>query len=246
MNAKENLKEYRVWDKNVRWFHWINVVCVLGLIGVGTVILYNKSLGISTDGKILLKTIHVYLGYIFLINLVWRLIWGFIGGKYARWKTVLPGGKGYICDTMKYAEGFAKDDAPGYLGHNPMGKLMIAALLFFLIIQGGTGLILAGTDIYYPPFGNTMKVWIAENSGNLVVIKPYSKVNVNEAKYKEMKSFRKPVIGTHVSLYYVLVALIFIHILAAIITDIRERNGIISSMFTGIKVFDKKPVDYDE
>ena len=55
-----DLKTYLVWDANIRWFHWINVLCVLGLIAVGVAILNDKALGVSTEGKILLKTVHVY------------------------------------------------------------------------------------------------------------------------------------------------------------------------------------------
>jgi Ni,Fe-hydrogenase I cytochrome b subunit len=43
----------------------------------------------------------------------------------------------------------------------------------------------------------------------------------------------------------VLILLVFAHIAAAIITDVKEKNGIISAMFTGWKVFDKKPVDHE-
>jgi Ni/Fe-hydrogenase 1 B-type cytochrome subunit len=67
------LKSYSVWDRNVRWFHWINFVCLLGMIAVGVVILNAKILGVSNDGKILLKTVHVLIGYVFTLNLVWRL-----------------------------------------------------------------------------------------------------------------------------------------------------------------------------
>ena len=55
----DTLKEYPVWDRTTRWFHWINALTIIGLIGVGLMILYAKALGVSTDGKILLKTIHV-------------------------------------------------------------------------------------------------------------------------------------------------------------------------------------------
>ena len=81
-----DLKSYRVWDANVRWFHWINVLCILGLVAVGVVILNDKALGVSTDGKILLKTVHVLIGYVFALNLLWRLVWAFIGGVHARWR----------------------------------------------------------------------------------------------------------------------------------------------------------------
>jgi len=67
----DTLKEYPVWDRTTRWFHWINTLAIIGLIGVGLVILNAKTLGISTDGKILLKTIHVYIGYLFCLNLAW-------------------------------------------------------------------------------------------------------------------------------------------------------------------------------
>ena len=246
VNENQIFKEYKVWDKTTRWFHWINFLSVLLLIGIGTVILYNKKLGINTDAKIFLKTIHVCIGYIFCINLIWRLVWGVIGNRYARFKAILPGGKGYMCALGEYAKGFISGDAPGWLGHNPIGRLMVAALMALLLVQGGTGLIVAGTDIFYPPIGNKMKVWIAKDQSKLDLIKPYSKENVDEAKFKEMRAFRAPYIGTHVKLYYVLLVLIVIHIAAAIITDIKEGNGIISAMFTGRKFFKEKPVDSEE
>ncbi|WP_289302671.1 cytochrome b/b6 domain-containing protein, partial [Methylophaga sp. UBA3996] len=73
------LTEYPVWDRMVRWFHWINVLSVIALIAIGVAILNSKALGVSTDGKILLKTWHVYIGYVFVINLAVRLFWTFIG-----------------------------------------------------------------------------------------------------------------------------------------------------------------------
>ena len=243
----ETFKEYKVWDRTTRWFHWINAISVISLLIVGTIILYNKKLGgISPDGKILLKTIHVYIGYIFCINLTWRLIWGFIGNRYARFKAILPGGKGYLSDLGSYGKGFLSGDAPGWLGHNPLGRLMVAALMALMLVQAGTGLIIAGTDIYYPPFGNKMKTWIAEDASKLDLIKPYSKENVNADKYKEMREFRKPFITPHKKLYFVFIALILLHILAAVVTDIREGNGIISAIFSGRKFFKEKPVDSDE
>ncbi|MDH4099555.1 MAG: cytochrome b/b6 domain-containing protein [Nitrospirota bacterium] len=244
MSGQELLKEYKVWDRTTRWFHWINVLSVLGLIAVGTVILNAKPLGITNDGKIELKTLHVLIGYVFCINLAWRLVWGFIGNRYARFRAILPGGKGYMKDVTEYLNGFMKGEAPAWLGHNPLGRLMIAALLAVLIVQAGTGLIIAGTDIYYPPFGNKIKAWIAQDQTQLDLIQPYSKENVDEEKNKEMRAFRSPIVETHETLYFLLIALIIVHVAAAVITDIRERNGIISAMFTGRKFFTKRPCDW--
>ena len=83
------LREYKVWDRAQRIFHWINALAVLALIGIGIVILNADALRVPDDpGMVTLKTIHVYAGYIFVINLVWRLVWGFIGGPFARWRAL--------------------------------------------------------------------------------------------------------------------------------------------------------------
>ena len=98
----KDLEAYVVWDAGVRWFHWINAVCMLGLIAVGVAILNDKALGVTVDGKILLKTVHVWIGYVFMTNLLWRLVWAFIGGPYARWRAILPGGRGYLDEVRAY------------------------------------------------------------------------------------------------------------------------------------------------
>ena len=247
MNHKKTspdmLKEYPVWDRTTRWFHWINALAIIGLIGVGLVIFNAKTLGVSTDGKILLKTIHVYIGYVFCLNLAWRIIWAFIGNKYARWKAIFPGGKGFFTALREYKTGFRTGNIQYYQGHNPAAKLIITLLFVLLITQAITGLVLAGTDIYFPPFGQTMKTWIAEDVNKVEVLKPYSKENINEEKFAEMRAFRKPFIITHVYVFYILLIFIVLHIGAIVVTEIRERSGLISAMFTGRKVFPKKPVD---
>jgi Ni,Fe-hydrogenase I cytochrome b subunit len=74
-----------VWSRNIRLFHWINVIAITLLICIGTIILNAKLFGVSTDGKILLKTIHVSIGYVFAINLLFRIVIGFIGKAHESW-----------------------------------------------------------------------------------------------------------------------------------------------------------------
>jgi Ni/Fe-hydrogenase 1 B-type cytochrome subunit len=59
-----------VWSHNLRLFHWINVIAILLLVIIGTIILNSKVLGVTSDGKIILKTMHVIVGYIFAANLL--------------------------------------------------------------------------------------------------------------------------------------------------------------------------------
>lgn len=242
------LKYYSVWDRTTRWFHWINVICITGLIAVGVVILNNKILGVSGDGKILLKTIHVYIGYVFALNLSWRIIWGFLGNKYARWKSVLPVGKNYWRSVNQYIAGIKAGKPPQYLGHNPIAKLMIAFLFLLLATQATTGLVLAGTDLYLPPFGHEIAEWVTvagEEHDKIKNLKPGSKENVDSEAYAQMRKFRKPFITTHVYSFYLLLIAISLHIIAVVMTEIREKNGLVSAMFTGKKIASKKPVDLE-
>ncbi|MCW8853725.1 MAG: cytochrome b/b6 domain-containing protein [Gammaproteobacteria bacterium] len=246
MNTQNtSLTEYTVWDRSVRIFHWVNVVSILCLIAIGVAILNAKALGVSTDGKVLLKTWHVYFGYIFVINLAWRLVWAFIGSEFARWKNILPLGSDYK-KQMGHFLAARKENRPAYfLGHNPLARIMVLFLFLLLTTQAVTGLVLAGTDVYMPPFGSAMAEWVSEDKTRADEIKPYSKVNVNEASYKEMRAFRKPFISTHETVFYVLLLAIILHVLGVVYAELKEGNGIVSAMFTGKKVFPEKPMDLD-
>jgi Ni/Fe-hydrogenase 1 B-type cytochrome subunit len=238
-----NLKTHLVWDANIRWFHWINFLCVLGLIALGVVILNSKTLGVTNEGKILLKTVHVWIGYAFSLNLLWRLVWAFIGGPYARWRAILPGGKGYISEVGDYIGDINAGRPRQYLGHNPIGRIAVTLLLFLLLVQAITGLILAGTDIFYPPIGSWIANWIASPDVDPATLVPYAKEMYDETAYEAMRAFRKPVITIHYYNFFVLLSIILIHILAVVMTELREGGNLISAMFSGKKILGESPVD---
>ena len=151
--TESSLKTYDVWDRPTRLFHWINFVCVLLLIFIGLVILNASAFGITNDGKVLLKTIHVWTGYGFVANLLFRFYWGFTGNRFARWREILPGGRGYIASALDYSSSFFSGRRQPYLGHNPIGRISVSIIMVLLFIQAITGLFLAGSDIFYPPLG---------------------------------------------------------------------------------------------
>jgi cytochrome b len=220
-----------VWSSKIRVFHWLNVIAITLLIFVGMIILNAKLFGVSTDGKILLKTIHVIIGYVFAINLFIRFIIGFTGKDHERWKKILPFSKGFQQELVD----FKQHKQSTYKGHNPAGKLMVFALFFLMLTQAISGLVIAGTDIYYPPFGNYFAQNIAVDKQDIDVIKPYSKVNVDEAAYKAMRDIRKPFITAHVYAFYGLIILIPLHILGVFIAERREKTALVSAMITGYK-----------
>lgn len=237
------LKSYAVWDSCTRWFHWINVLCVFALMAVGLVILNGNTLGLSNDGKVSLKQIHVLIGYIFVLNLLWRFIWAFLGNRYARWPAILPGGKGFVQTIRNYVIAFISGQPEHYLGHNPLGRLSIFALFILLAIQAITGMVLAGTDLFYPPFGHWIAQWIAAPGIQPDSLVPYASQMYDAQAYESMRAFRKPFILTHKYSFFVLIFVVILHIAAVILTELREGGNIISALFTGKKVFKNRPLD---
>lgn len=238
-----SLQSYHAWDRTTRWFHWINVVCILGLVAVGVAILNGSKLGLTNDGKLLLKTIHVSFGYVFALNLLWRIIWAFIGSPSARWPAILPFRAGYMADVRAYIRGLARREPVPYLGHNPAARAIIALMIVLLVVQAVTGLVLAGTDIYFPPFGNWFAAWIAAPGVDPATIVPYSKTGVDPAGWDAMRAFRKPFIVVHWWNFFVLLTVITLHIAGVVFAELKEGGGLITAMFTGRKVFDRPPVD---
>src|SRR5450759_2828209 len=106
---------YDVWDAPTRWFHWTNALAVFGLIVVGTILLNDDALGISTPGKILLKQIHVVLGYVMGLNLIWRFVWAVFGNLYARLTAILPIETGFWGKLRVYANAFLSGEPQEYI-----------------------------------------------------------------------------------------------------------------------------------
>lgn len=237
------LKSYAVWDAGTRWFHWINALSVIALAVVGLVILYGSDLGITNAGKAGVKTLHVWIGYVLALNLLWRIAWAFLGNRYARWRSILPGGKGYFQAVRSYVAAFIAGPPEQYLGHNPVGRLGVAILFLLIVIQVVTGLVLAGTDLFYPPIGHWIAQWVAAPGvapGSLV---PYAPGMYDAAAWESMRDFRKPYAVVHLYSFYALAVAVVLHVAAVIITEVREGGSIISAMFTGQKVISGRPVD---
>lgn len=112
----------RIWDLPTRLFHWALFVCVVGLIITGNI-----------GGS--LMTWHFRLGYCVMTLLLFRIVWGLIGGKWSRFASFI-----YAPSTViAYLRGQGKPEHSA--GHNPLGAGSVFALLAFLAAQVGTGLI---------------------------------------------------------------------------------------------------------
>jgi cytochrome b len=114
-----------VWDLPTRLFHWLLVLLVAGSWFTAKVV---------SDVDLWL---HRMLGYVLLGLLVFRLLWGFVGGRHSRFVNFVRG-PGAV---LRYAATLGRRDADGHAGHNPLGALSVLSLLASLLLQVLTGLV---------------------------------------------------------------------------------------------------------
>lgn len=236
-------KAYKAWDLPTRLFHWINFLCVLILSLLGLIMLNKGAIGISgPEAGIGLKTLHVLVGYVFAANLLVRIAWGFIGDRHSRWSSLLPG-KNFKQQIREYNASIKSGQPQTFIGHNPKGRLSVLVLLLALTIMLVTGMVRAGTDIYYPPFGNIFASQVAADGVSPADIKPYDKTGTDAAKLAELRAFKAPFGEVHVYTAYILWILILVHLVAVIRAETGGEGTLVSAMFSGKKHLTREPAD---
>ena len=115
-------KKIRVWDLPTRLFHWALVACIVGLTVTG-----------YTGGGAM--EWHARIGYAVLTLLLFRLVWGLVGGHWSRFSNFIYSPR----SVMDYLRGRAHPDH--LIGHNPLGAGSVFAMLAVLLAQIATGLV---------------------------------------------------------------------------------------------------------
>ena len=130
----------RVWDLPTRLFHWLLVATVTIALLTGF-IAPEWWLGL-----------HILAGYVIVLLLVFRFVWGFFGTEYARLLNLARATRNFGA----YVRGLALLRPPHYVGHNPVGALMIFAFLALFVALVVTGLMVqAGEEKQGPLAGIT-------------------------------------------------------------------------------------------
>jgi cytochrome b len=124
MGADSDRQAVRVWDLPTRVFHWLLAGAVIGAVTTAKI-----------GGNAMVW--HIRLGLLVLALLVFRLVWGFVGGHWSRFGSFLYG-PGSV---LAYLRGDAGPDGRHDVGHSPLGALSVFALLALLALQVATGLV---------------------------------------------------------------------------------------------------------
>jgi cytochrome b len=177
------------------------------------------------------------------VNLLWRFVWAFLGNRYSRWSSVLPGGSGYLTALKAYTASFLSGEPQQYVGHNPLARVAVALLFLLLLVQVATGIVIAGSDLFWPPFGGWFAAWVAAPGVDPSLVVPGATDIMDKASYDAMRAFRSPFVEVHEIGFYALAVLIVLHVIAVVVTEIHEGGGITSAMFTGRKILSRPPPD---
>lgn len=116
-----NKQAILVWDLPTRIFHWLLVICFVGA-------------WLSSESE-RLQMIHYAFGYSACALVIFRLVWGLIGTRYARFTQFIRGPKemlGHFKSVLTHSQ----HDAPG---HNPVGGIVMLGLMIVILLIGLTG-----------------------------------------------------------------------------------------------------------
>lgn len=129
-----------VWDLPTRLFHWLVVLSIIGSY-------FTAQPG--TPWMIW----HMRLGYFMIGLLIFRVIWGFIGPRHARFVNFIKG----PTSIAAYLKGGLKS-----VGHNPLGAGMVVLMLLLLVVQVTTGLFSTDDIAFVGPYNPSVSHDLAE------------------------------------------------------------------------------------
>ncbi len=205
MNSKNTVA---VWDILIRIFHW------------SLVIAFSLAYLTSEEENIW----HIYAGYTVLGLVIFRILWGMIGSRHARFSN-------FICSPISvyhYICELRAGSAKHYLGHNPLGGWMVAALLATLLVVTISGLkVYAIEEGRGPLASNTATVTLLsvahaeDDAGD----KTEETENQGEEFWEEI----------HEGATNFMLVLIAMHVLGVIVSSRAHKEQLIKAMINGKK-----------
>jgi Ni/Fe-hydrogenase 1 B-type cytochrome subunit len=210
---KDRIRIY-AWEFPVRFTHWINVLSIITLSLTGFYIGRPFIHAVSPEQYIMgwIRFIHFTAAYMFLMSMIIRLYWAFMGNKYASYKVWFPFTPkrfGDLIGTLKFYL-FISRTPPYAVGHTALAGITYFLIFIILIFQ-----IVSGFAMYSVTHSGA--VWTLLGGWLLGVM-----------QLQTVRMF-------HHVLMYVILAFAAVHVYIAWFLDLRERNGLMGSIFGGYK-----------
>jgi len=202
-----NHSKQQIWDISIRLFHWLLVLSFIIAYWTG-----------EDEGEL-----HAYVGYIISALLLFRIVWGFMGSKHARFKDFIYS----PAEILLHAKELISGKVKSYRGHNPLGGLMVVALLLSLVITTVSGLKVYGLEGYGPLAETNTSYFISSANAS-------SPMDDEANKHEESDSeeFWEEI---HEFFANFTILLIVFHILGVIVSSKVENENLVKAMITGYK-----------
>lgn len=216
------LEIHYVWQWPVRIAHWVNALCILTLSITGAYIGDPFSLGGGTTPYLMgwMRFVHFVAGYLFLVSVVSRIIWMFIGNHHASWRAFLPWltpkGRENFGRMFRYYT-FTGNNISHESGHNPVAATAYLGIYALCLFQILTGFALYGQ---FAPggFWDSTLGWI------------FPLIN---SQYLRL--------GHH-GVMWLLIGFFINHIYSAWLMDIKQKSGVMSGIVSGYRYIDPEDV----
>ena len=207
-----------VWEIPVRVTHWLIVISIMVLAATGLYIhspYLVPSNPVEASSRMAdVRFWHEIFAIVFSLSVAVRFYWGFVGNSFSSWRQIIPHRREqfhWMREMVRYYAGRRRHPVP-YTGHNHLAGLAYTIVSVGLFTQVLTGLLLFGWIMQAGPF-HTLFGW-----GNAFPLGGIQGVRF-----------------LHNVLTFLFIAFMIHHVYSAILIDIEERNGVLSSMFSGYK-----------
>lgn len=195
----------RVWDPLIRVLHW-------GLVAA------FATAWLTADD---LQPVHEIAGYAVAALVAFRLVWGLVGSRYARFAQFLKGPG----ETLAYLGDVTRGRERRYLGHNPAGAAMMVALLVTLSGTAFTG-------------------WLMEDETRLAMLPDMPQIvtpawagddDDEDHDYRERGEVEDPLKEVHETLANLMLLLAALHVGGVVLASFRHHENLARAMVTGDK-----------
>lgn len=146
-SRKKRLREVYVWELPVRIYHWVNALCIVILCVTGFIIADPPAIMSASEAYFsywfgVVRFIHFVTAFVFFFNFVFRLYWGFVGNRYARWNNFIPLKKSQwkeVLEVIKVDILMIKNKPVDSIGHNALASLIYFGTFWAFLLQSITG-----------------------------------------------------------------------------------------------------------
>lgn len=126
------MKRILVWDLPTRLFHWLLAGSFIAAFAIANFV----------DDESAAFVVHMLLGAVMGVMVVLRVLWGFVGSRYARFGSFAFGAS----DVIAYLKGTVRGEGKRYLGHNPGSSVAIWAMLALTLGLGISGALMSSNE----------------------------------------------------------------------------------------------------